>query len=357
MNDWRATQIWKHLDMSLTGDHIVRSTLSSHMPRIEQVLTTGGTTPLDFTLHDSGHAFRVAELMFELVPCPVRAVLSAEEWGLLLFSAYLHDIGMSPARAQVEAVRCYLYEGDNTGLDPNEFRRLRIWLAEKEGGDFTPPVQSLGKLEELLTYYCRDRHNEWSSAFTGEQLSNEATAWYHGWVEDLTHICESHHFGENELRKSEFNIRPLSGNRYVNRRYLAALLRVADILENDPERVPPAVLEHRAIATESVPHWRRPALMTTQILGNGLEKMPTEIGELAFSLRRITTTAWPTTAIEEKGIRETVHAMQQELELCDRLQRDGCFKNTHQARIYSPITGTFPRRSPNRTTRTTQATS
>lgn len=68
------------------------------MPDIERVLNAG-TSPLDFTLHDAEHSFRVAEWMARIVPDDVLPKLSVYELALLLLSAYLHDIGMAPEQA------------------------------------------------------------------------------------------------------------------------------------------------------------------------------------------------------------------------------------------------------------------
>ena len=38
------------------------------MPQIEAILAHGGTSPTDFTFHDAGHAFRVAQRMAEITP-------------------------------------------------------------------------------------------------------------------------------------------------------------------------------------------------------------------------------------------------------------------------------------------------
>ncbi len=66
------------------------------MPAVVDILDLGGTTPKDFTLHDSNHSFRVAERMWELIPETTRGACLILSWGCFCFSAYLHDIGMSP---------------------------------------------------------------------------------------------------------------------------------------------------------------------------------------------------------------------------------------------------------------------
>ena len=59
--------------------------------------------------------------------------------------------------------------------------------------------------------------------------------------------------GYEDLKRECFNARVLgSPSAVVNRRYLAAVLRIADILEFDPERTPESLFRHRDISTPSV---------------------------------------------------------------------------------------------------------
>jgi hypothetical protein len=58
---WRDTVLWQELTKcDLPDAHEVAVVLEGWLPEIENVLHHGGTSPPDFTLHDEGHAFRVA---------------------------------------------------------------------------------------------------------------------------------------------------------------------------------------------------------------------------------------------------------------------------------------------------------
>src|SRR5690349_9038196 len=95
-HSWTTTKIYAALTDKKTSDSQSMLNLlarPSVMPVIEKILDLGGTTPKDFTLHDSEHSFRVAERMWQLIPEETKAILSAYELGMLLLSAYLHDIG------------------------------------------------------------------------------------------------------------------------------------------------------------------------------------------------------------------------------------------------------------------------
>src|SRR5262245_3546803 len=96
-SSWEATALWKAITANDSPDYdAVKLTLRRCMPDIERVLVQGGGSPTDFTLHDAGHGYRVAERMATIVPVDLLQSLSPYELAFLLMSAYLHDIGMTP---------------------------------------------------------------------------------------------------------------------------------------------------------------------------------------------------------------------------------------------------------------------
>jgi len=67
---WESTQLWRRtVDAEAKGPRGKQVTLALQqtMPVVERVLASGGTMPLDFTLHDADHSFRVAERMADLI--------------------------------------------------------------------------------------------------------------------------------------------------------------------------------------------------------------------------------------------------------------------------------------------------
>jgi hypothetical protein len=312
---WKSTWIWKILEEKCDHSSPVTVVLGAIMPDIQTVLISGGTSPRDFSLHDAGHAFRVTKLMRELIPEGVRQALGSNELALLLLSAYLHDIGMTPQWGKVTSHRNYLLNGETDGFRGEELEPFQVWLAVREGIPFTPPVRNLQKAEELLTYYCRSRHNDWSAEWIAEHLSGLRPQLYPEWVEDLILICRSHHEGFEFLVSPGFDPRDLGREGVVHRRYLAMVLRVADVLENDPERTPDVILRHRVITASSEPYWQKDHAMHQRIDGN-----------------RVAVSAEPPSAVLFSAIEDNVDLIERELVLCDRLQREKPL-NAH------PVTG------------------
>jgi hypothetical protein len=314
---WKQTKIWSDLLKKQTSEaDTVRAILESCMPNIERVLAFGGTSPLDFTLHDAGHAFRVAKRMADIIPGDVLPELSTYELALLLLSAYLHDVGMTPEQRKVQTLYTLLLTNDPQDLPEPEKREFTKWLDENRPGT-TPPISHPGTPEtyqmanEVITYYCRDRHVKWGEQWIRQHLSALRLGTYDDWIDDLVTLCRSHHEGYNELRRDRYNPRYVSTPPVmVHLRYLAVVLRVADVLELDPERTPEVILRHRNIAKSSLIYWWKDEAMSVRL------ERP-----------RIVISARPHSAQIHKAAEMTVQSVNAELSLAQRLADETRFQS------------------------------
>ncbi|HEV3455931.1 MAG TPA: hypothetical protein VHG32_05190 [Thermoanaerobaculia bacterium] len=292
------------------------SVLRLLLPEIETVLAKGGTALPNFTLHDEDHSFRVAERMVDVLPKSVLPALSVPELALLLVSAYLHDIGMTPQRGKVSAHYEWLTisAGDLSEQEKEEFER---WLAE-QNRPLTPPlfhgaptVDQLSLAEEMVAYYCRHKHNEWGKYWIEKNLAVDALSGYPSWREDVIDLCQSHHWNYELLLDESLDPKSLHSGEVIHLRYLACVLRVADILENDPERTPPVIFRHRSIAPKSRIYWWKDQALVLKIRSDN---------------RRISIRARPHTAVVHRAILDTATSIEHELRLCRRLDADKPFR-------------------------------
>ncbi len=270
---WQETWLWKTLEKRAEHDGVHASeflpTVTLWMRKLDTVLRSGGTVPLDFTLHDADHALRVAHRMEELVPDSVRENLSDYELALLLLAAYGHDIGMTPERGKVAAHHRHLFTPDQSALNPEEKERFQKFLDEHSGQAVALPLTSsladLNLADELVAYYVRDRHNDWSAEWLRECLRRDPDDGFSQLphvVEVLVTLCSSHHWDFAALADSRFEPFTVGSGReaqIIHLRYLACILRLADILENDPGRTPEVLFRHRGIAErgKSLVHWQK----------------------------------------------------------------------------------------------------
>ncbi len=326
---WEQTDLFRVLDdkSDRTAEH-VKLLLNIWMPEIQMVLANGGAPLTDFTLHDEGHSLRVAKRMVEIIPTDVLPELSAVELGLLLLSAYLHDIGMTPKQQKVTLHYQYLLFGENTKpleklpheLTKKEKADFQRWLDDDDEG-ITPPItdkaltpEDLQKADRLTALYCRHRHNDWSEEWIRKYASDNSTVIANidpGFIDDLVRLCRSHHEDKAGLEDSTMNPRIIGQpGEVLHLRYLACVLRVADILEFDPERTPDVILRHRAIAAASVIFWHRDKGIS-RVIKKG---------------NRVVVSARPDTARLHKAIETMFDDIDHELNLCRELADETHFE-------------------------------
>jgi hypothetical protein len=314
---WRTTKLWKELESrddepAPKLKHFLESTL----PQVEKVLNKGDTMPGNFTLHEGDHSWRVAEWIADLAGADLLREMSSDEIGLLLCSAYLHDIGMTPKLGKVRDNHDLLLSGEPGEMTATEVEELQDWLDEEWNG-LTPPItpkrpsrEDLRLLNQIISGYVRSRHNEWSEEWIRDFFEHKEAP-YPRWVDHLVRLCKSHHQGGDELAGKEFRPQLVdSPSQVLHLRYCACLLRVADILDFDPERTPPILFEHRDVEEISAIFWQKDREISFRKEGDRLEL-----------------NAEPTDALTHHAIVETVEAVNRELRLCRRLDDETNFQH------------------------------
>jgi hypothetical protein len=264
IKDWKDTQLWKILTKKSSPEsESIRSALQNCMPEIQTVLNSASTSPANFTLHDADHSGRVAKGMVRLMPATTQDALSSYELALLLLSAYLHDIGMTPAQHRTESVYQFILTEDRTTLSDAEYSELRAWLDEQSEeleipmSPGRPTSRILQEAALTVAHYCRFRHVAWATEWIRTNLSGIALGNYSHWVDDLALLCASHHFGYEKLKSDLLSPKMIAPQDIVHLRYLAVVLRVADILDFDPKRTPDILFQHRNITPSSVIYWHK----------------------------------------------------------------------------------------------------
>lgn len=322
--DWSNTRLWVMLKNDASDEaENVRADLSKYLTDVQTILKAAGTQPKDFTLHDEAHAFRVAERMVDVVGAQQIVELSVYEKAQLLLSAYLHDIGMAPEQKRVGALHHLLICKE--ALDPDPLggditRSFRTFLFDNDVAhwplcDGNPTAKDLARAAWLVSHFCRTRHNDWGGAFIERTFEGKKLGSYSGWVSDLKVLCMSHHYGLEKLKNDTFKAKNVR-DQTVNLRFLAAVLRVADVMEVDPDRTPDVILTHRAVVADSIAHWLKDQVMSVNILPQGGG---------ADALLRVDISATPGAAYVEKAVRDTAGYINDELRLCRGLADDNAF--------------------------------
>jgi hypothetical protein len=204
--DWETTQLWGHLK-TLDGHEDLKLTCRLLLSKSQVVISSAGTTPIDFTLHDAGHSHRVAERAHEILG---GTRLAATETALLLMASYCHDIGMSPSRQLAMDHLSFLLTGEQGNLTSAQQQDVQDYLDAHWEGLEPPLASTLGtvsgvkQFEEVFAYYLRHKHNDWSELWLREHAAEFGPGLYSNWLEDLISLCRSHHEGLAALRLAKF---------------------------------------------------------------------------------------------------------------------------------------------------------
>lgn len=304
---WQETRLWSELESREDAlpalKHAIEGVLE---PDVEDILDSGDTMPGNFTLHDSQHSRRVAEWMASLAG-ETLSELSPYDLAMLLLSAYLHDIGMTPPLGRVKANYILLLTGDSGDMTAEQIDELQAWLDDEWDGlvpplsQGTPSAEELRLADQIIAGYVRHRHNDWSAQWMREHLAEATKRLYPNFLADLIRLCGSHHLEADELLSPKFE--PLRvGSEVLHLRYCACLLRVADVLDFDPERTPPILFAHRDVEGESAIFWHKDHEIT-----------------LVQEGAHLILEAQPSDALSHHAIELTVEAVDKELAGCRRI--------------------------------------
>jgi nucleoside phosphorylase len=272
---WKQSKLWQQIEERAGKDdphaREVRDALEALLPKVARVVARDGARQGDFVLHDPDHAFRVAQTMVDVIPPDVRPHLSVYEIAMLLLAAYVHDIGLSSGLDKVHEHYTHILLGSGA-LAEREAANLQRWLDNCEAG-VDPPLAKRAPTPEqriqaadLTTLYCRDQHEVWTRDWVMEHLSAHRLGSYVAWLRDLDALCSSHCYGYEVLQSKAFDpVTVGSPGVVVNRRYLACVLRVADVLDFDPERTPEVILQHCRLDPTKGISWARDLHLSFQI--------------------------------------------------------------------------------------------
>lgn len=262
MKDHRVVQtdLFKLLKKQEIRDGFEAAEISSRVsavagevwPLLQQV---SRSFPL-YTLHDPEHSFRVAENMAKIIPKRTLNQLNSIELSVLLYAAYLHDIGMSASQSDLYAwLKSNDYEAFIAAHDNWE---SAIRLCERHRDRFDDDEKSEKRLDDLLlrqiqdaayTDYLREKHAQRGADFilarfgTNGRSDSKIQIREVNYADYVALICKSHGASATLLKGDSFRRDAHVGTFSLNLQYCAVILRLADLVDLDPERTPKVLLD------------------------------------------------------------------------------------------------------------------
>jgi hypothetical protein len=316
-NPISQSRLWLKLDSIVKDNDEVKDYLLGDIKKIikdaGQILDVSYQSVPEFTLHDSEHAKRVIDRMADIIPEQTFNELGVLECAILILSAFLHDIGMSPKREKILQYRSLLLEENSDVSDLDDLDEFRDYLTT-EWYITKPPIDSdrheqsrIIFADQIITGWVRKNHVK-HGLRTIEEHINKEDGWrfkysnidnYSLWV---WRICKSHEQDVKFLENNtEFSIERVRPNETCNLLYLAIILRIADVIEFDPERAPDVLYKHQGINNQqSVIEWHKHASIRSYQVRNDT---------LCLTTR-------PTRAIYYKAVKDMIYYIEEQIKEC-----------------------------------------
>lgn len=260
------TALWKQLKSKSEDDDAVRRLLVvvedafSNAVEITKLVLRFMS---EYTLHDEVHLVRVVDLMGRLIPEGTFAILKPLELAALILAAAFHDIGMSPSGDEVRKLLSAKQETPSLDSDVRDYLTLKYsmpHLIERQ--------QILRKKEEhhaaneiesyFLVEHLRRTHAERGRRLIHEKYAEVFKYDNYPFAARLADVCFSHNEDATYLKKLPCWELVRAPGEYCNWRFVAAILRVADILDFDPKRTPQVLFEHIGVRNSiSLREWKK----------------------------------------------------------------------------------------------------
>lgn len=216
----------------------------------------------EYTLHDEVHITRVVELMGRIIPSRVLGRLQPLEIAALLLAAALHDIGMAPSADEIQAL--------SSQYAPRSYREE--WLQYQAVKDTFPELLArqarlrlsarFSEAQEIeaffLAEFIRKTHAHRAKKYIFEHYADKLIYDSRKFTSQLANVCYSHNEPASTLDLLPCWELVRAPGEYCNWRFVALVLRLADILDFDPKRTPRVLFEHIAVRNKvSIREWRK----------------------------------------------------------------------------------------------------
>jgi DNA-binding MarR family transcriptional regulator len=220
---------------------------------VTEVLTLIPRTFPHYTEHGRRHYLTLIQRMGQFLSARLVKNLSAVECFLLMASAMLHDIGMVVAEEEIRAL--------DKRKDFIEFcSRFPNQLPESSGG-LDPQLKAVLD-RQVVAEYFRASHHKRSAKFVFSHFGKFLAPFgppNARVVKVLANVCEGHGLAREELENEDkFPLNVDVDGESANVRFLAATIRVADLLDMDSSRACPLILQLASpLPPGSIEHWTR----------------------------------------------------------------------------------------------------
>jgi molecular chaperone HtpG len=217
----------------------------------------------EYTLHDQEHLFKVLSLMEKLIPEDLLDNLNIPELILLILSAFFHDLGMAPSQTDLDIWQGKFNRDDASPEQTEKYKKFERFkssysLNNVSNKTNTEQDKNNDLLDSMiLVDFIRVNHASNIRSVIASEYPKEIKYKTTDLRGPLIKICESHYLPTKNLLTLDSSF-PCGNGEYVCLPFIAAILRLADILDFDTDRTP-EVLYNAINVTHpiSIEEWKK----------------------------------------------------------------------------------------------------
>lgn len=263
-SSYQETKIYQRLKASDNSEAI--SLVDKMVEKIEPLLGLVGKEAFDnFTLHNAQHSLNLMGYADEIIPNETLDRLSCIELLIIIYSFYIHDIGMVVSFKDCEQL--YASNAFKAFLESHSEYKDKILEIEeqRERGNIQPELEFYKKniYQACLTDYLRPKHadiDRYNDVLKPIIKENPTLFQYKGnsFLEELLKVCHSHNCPAISLSEKEDGIKKFDPEGFysdekLNLQFCAGVLRICDILDFDKERTPSIMYSALGIEDKNMP--------------------------------------------------------------------------------------------------------
>ncbi len=216
----KKTKIYKLLvkQENELEDHEISENLKIILSESIPILAQTRSYLPEYTLHDYTHSISIINIAADIIPEQTLNSLNNIELSLIIFSAFLHDIGMACSETERNKI-----------IITDDFKRFFNSYEEDE-------------IDFIFSEYIRKNHAKRSYNFIIKNYKNRIKYKNIDYSELVANLCLGHCLDISDLKnEGMFSKQELIESYECNIHYIAMILRLADYLDIFPNRAPIAL--------------------------------------------------------------------------------------------------------------------
>lgn len=204
-----------------------------------------------YTLHDQEHAMELIKAVIKITKTIRHFSLSKEDYYVLFISCYLHDISMA---LHPDLNMAFCDSNPKSDLIVSDFRReIAKRCHDLDSAEASQIKKMLlryySRIDRFFENHVRDHHHQDSAEFI---RTTPDIGFLDNATRDLvSEVSKAHGYSPRDI----YGVRSKADSFTINKKYVAAVLRLADLLDMADDRISQPILDNSNIYMLDITHF------------------------------------------------------------------------------------------------------